>query len=154
MPPSTTNISIRPAAPEDAPSLPTLLRQLGYEIESDAIAQNIASYSGIKGHHAFVATADRTVLGFISLHISYWFHRPDPPARISALVVDEQHRGKGVGQMLVSHAEEVAREAGCKLLELTAAAHRREIGTHDFYESLGFTDSSKATTIFRKTLKP
>ncbi|MDB3954419.1 GNAT family N-acetyltransferase [Alphaproteobacteria bacterium] len=153
---STTTLYIRSADPKDAIFLPPLLQQLGYEIDSASLAQYIAAYLGIKGHHAFIAVskdmANDMILGFISLHISYWFHRSDPPARISALVVDEQYRGRGVGQMLVNHAEDVARTAGCTLLELTAAAHRREIGTHEFYKSLGFVDSSQVATLFRKQL--
>jgi len=153
---STTTISIRSAEPKDSIFLVPLLQQLGYEIDSAALAEYIAAYSGIKGHHAFVAIskdmAEDMVLGFISLHISYWFHRSDPPARISALVVDEQCRIRGIGKMLVNHAEDIAREAGCKLMELTAAAHRRKIGTHEFYESLGFVDSNQTTTLFRKQL--
>ncbi len=147
-----TEILVRPAEVNDAPQLPALLLQLGYEIESDALARNFEAFSEIKGHHAFVAVARGTVLGFISLHISYWFHRPDPPARISALVVGEEHRGLGVGRKLVDHAESTAREAGCELVELTAAAYRREIGTHDFYKAMGFVDSSDASTLFRKSL--
>ena len=157
MSPFTTSILIRPVDPKDAIFLRSLLQQLGYEIDSGLLAKYIATYSEIKGNRAFVAVskniADDMVLGFISLHISYWFHRSDPAARISALVVDEQYRGRGIGQMLVNHAEDSALDAGCKLVELTAATHRRQIGTHEFYESLGFIDSNQFTTLFRKQLK-
>ncbi len=152
----TATILIRPVDPKDAIFLRPLLQQLGYEIDSVLLNKYIATYSEIKGHHAFVAIskdeADDMVLGFISLHISYWFHRSDPAARISALVVDDHCRGRGIGQMLVNHAEDVARDEGCKLLELTAASHRRQTGTYEFYESLGFIDSDKVTTLFRKQL--
>lgn len=152
MPVSANEVSVRDAEPTDAPFLPPLLRQLGYEIKSDRLAKNISAYSQLKGHHAFVAESGDILLGFLSLHISYWFHRPDPPARISALVVGDDYRGAGVGQRLVRRAEEVARKAGCQLIELTAAAYRRETGTHAFYEAQGFVESSETATLFRKPL--
>lgn len=64
----------------------------------------------------------------------------DPVARITTLVVNEQARGKGVGRLLVQAGAGLARQAGCKVLELTTARHRTD--AQAFYKSIGFPASS------------
>lgn len=61
--------------------------------------------------------------------------------RITALVVTESERGKGVGKLLVKKAEELAHDSGCKRIELTS--NNRRTDAHKFYESIGFEANSK-----------
>ncbi len=67
-------------------------------------------------------------------------HDSAPWCRITALVVDEAQRGRGVGRALVGAAEEAARKAGCSRIEATSALHRTE--AHRFYERLDYARSS------------
>jgi GNAT superfamily N-acetyltransferase len=55
-------------------------------------------------------------------------------------VVDEGHRGHGIGHMLVEAAETAAREAACSRIEATSALHRA--GAQRFYERLGYQRTS------------
>jgi len=57
-------------------------------------------------------------------------------ARIEDVVVDEQSRGKGVGEALVRRCLEVARERGAEVVELQSA-RRREVANR-LYPRLGF----------------
>ncbi len=56
--------------------------------------------------------------------------------RLVALVVDDRHRGRGVGRALMAGVEERARRLGCILLEVTSSAHRA--ASHRFYLGLGY----------------
>ena len=57
-------------------------------------------------------------------------------AQIEGVRVASELRGQGVGRALIEHAIKRAREAGCRLVQLTTDKRRGEaVG---FYESVGF----------------
>ncbi len=87
-----------------------------------------------------LATEDAKGVGLIALHWTFMLHHGKPVARITALVVRDDARGKGIGRTLVDAGAALARQAGCDLLELTTALHRTE--AQAFYKALGFTASS------------
>jgi GNAT superfamily N-acetyltransferase len=58
---------------------------------------------------------------------------------IEAVRVSAACRGLGVGERLVRHAIEIARAAGCGLVQLTTDKSRAD--AHRFYERLGFVAS-------------
>jgi GNAT superfamily N-acetyltransferase len=64
-----------------------------------------------------------------------------PVARIAALVVDAEHRGRGIGRALVDELEAEARQRGCGLLFLTTSERRDD--AHAFYEQLGLERSGR-----------
>jgi GNAT superfamily N-acetyltransferase len=66
---------------------------------------------------------------------------------IEDLIVDAAHRRRGIGKRLVELAEEIARERGCRGVELSSDLFREE--THEFWQALGY--EAKASQ-FRKTL--
>jgi ribosomal protein S18 acetylase RimI-like enzyme len=55
---------------------------------------------------------------------------------VDELIVDTEYRGQGIGAMLLEHLVTVARERGCRRVELDSALHRKE--AHEFYKRLGF----------------
>jgi GNAT superfamily N-acetyltransferase len=67
-------------------------------------------------------------------------------AIIEDLVVDEAHRGRGIGGTLVSFAEDKIIEARkAKAVEVNSDLHR--VDAHDFWEECGY---SKLAFQFRK----
>lgn len=142
-------IAIRPALPGDAPAISALLRQLGYDQTPARLAEKIAA--GSVTPLAVVAESGGNVVGFMSLHIIDWLHRPDPSARLSALVIDAAYRRSGIGRALVALAERMALDRGCTSIELTSNLRRKADGTYDFYASLGYRPAQE-TTYFRKPL--
>lgn len=66
------------------------------------------------------------------------FLRPSKCCHIDALVVDEDHRSKGIGKKLIAIAEQYANSHGANKMELISANHRKKNGAHDFYKSLGY----------------
>lgn len=142
-------LSIRPTNAGDAAAISRLLQQLGYDQTPAALAQKVARRTAER--LAFVADADGQVVAFMSLHIMDWIHRPDPAARLSAVVVDAQYRRMGIGRALVEFAEVTASQRGCSYIELTSNLRRRVGGTYDFYDALGYERAAE-TTYFRKSL--
>ena len=67
-------------------------------------------------------------------------HKDQPWCRVTTLVVDEGHRGHGIGRMLLEAAERAAQEASCSRIEATSALHRE--GAHRFYEGIGYGRTS------------
>jgi GNAT superfamily N-acetyltransferase len=61
--------------------------------------------------------------------------RERPAGKLGALVVDEAHRGQGIGRALFDAVEQEARLRGCELIYLTTAERRDD--AHAFYERLG-----------------
>jgi len=60
-------------------------------------------------------------------------------AQIEAVRIDRRYRRRGIGEALIRHAIEHAREQGCGLVQLTTDRSRGD--AHRFYERLGFKDN-------------
>lgn len=66
-------------------------------------------------------------------------YRGGKRAQIEGVRVHEDWRSRGVGEALMRHAIDLAREADCALVQL--ATDRRREAAHRFYERLGFVTS-------------
>ena len=82
--------------------------------------------------------------GLASLHTSLSIAYDAPAAKLSAIVVDERHRRRGIGQALVEEMEREAERRGCCLVFLTTAARRAD--AHAFYERIGFEETGRRFT--------
>jgi GNAT superfamily N-acetyltransferase len=142
-------VSIRPAVGRDSTAICPLLLRLGYRRTPEELGESLSVKT--EASLAFVAETDGKVVGFLSLHIIDWLHRPDPAARLSAVVVDAGYRRAGIGAALVAFAEATASRRGCSAIELTSNLRRKADGTYDFYASLGY-GRAEETTYFRKAL--
>jgi GNAT superfamily N-acetyltransferase len=60
---------------------------------------------------------------------------------IEQVVVDEEHRGKGYGAMLLSFAENRAKEEGCDQIELDVDTGEGSV--EEFYVRSGYKVSGK-----------
>jgi len=66
-------------------------------------------------------------------------HGGAPYAVVENVVVDEEHRGEGVGRALMREAMKRAREVGAYKLALCSNLERE--GAHEFYRSLGMKET-------------
>ena len=138
---SLPGFSIRLARASDVPELARLFGELGYDVPPPVLAERLERFTNA-GEQAFVAadvSSDR-LLGVATLHATPVLHRAGPVGRVTALVVDEPLRGRGIGRALMKAAEQWAAERGCILLEVTS--NRRRVEAHQFYEGLGFERTS------------
>jgi GNAT superfamily N-acetyltransferase len=132
--------TIRDARLTDAEAIGDLLGQLGYPAERGAVESRLERLR-IVGDRVVVAEVDGRVAGLAQLHVSPAIEYEQPAAKLSALVVDESHRGRGIGRALVEAMEAEARTRGCVLLFLTTAARRTD--AHAFYERVGLEETGK-----------
>ena len=139
------SFTVREAALADVAEMVRLFRDLGYPLEPADLAKRLQLFAA-SGDGALVAVAPDTpvgqpgMLGLVTLHATPVLHRAGPVGRMTALVVDERARGRGVGRALVDASVRWARSRGCVLLEVTS--NRRRSDAHAFYEHLGFERSS------------
>lgn len=134
-------VEIRAAAPEDAAALALLLDQLGYPITEAEVIQRLARLASAGSDHCLVAVRGGDVVGMASVHASATLVDDSPVAKLSALVVDERHRQRGIGEALVSAIEQHARATGCSLIFLTTAGRRND--AHAFYRRIGFEETGR-----------
>ena len=86
---------------------------------------------------------DGTILGSLTLAM---FRIPTGlRAWIEDVVVDGDARGKGVGALLNLHAIEVAKNAGCRTVDLTSRPSRE--AANRLYQRLGFV--ARETNVYR-----
>jgi GNAT superfamily N-acetyltransferase len=133
-------LTIRDAGPGDAEALAGLLGQLGYPAQSRVILPRLERL-GIVGDRVVVADLDGQVVGLAHLQVAPAIEYDRPAAKIGALVVDESHRGQGIGCALVEAMETEARARGCVLLYLTTAEGRAD--AHAFYDRVGLRHTGR-----------
>lgn len=133
-------VDLRPPRSGDEPKVSVLLRQLGYDVSGEEVQVRLSELAGRQADPVLVAVEADQVLGLVALHWTAMLHTPKPVARITALVVHESVRGRGIGRSLVEAASVLARQAGCEVLELTTALHRTD--AQAFYKGIGFEASS------------
>jgi GNAT superfamily N-acetyltransferase len=127
---------IRAASPDDSKQLAALVEQLGYRADERFIRDQLAQLASQPGTTVFVADDNGAITGLLCLSIIPLLHVSGGLGRISALVIDSQFRGKGVGRRLVAEAEEFAWNTGCARIEITSGDHRPD--AHAFYEAIGY----------------
>jgi GNAT superfamily N-acetyltransferase len=142
-------VTIRAAAPSDAPILCDLLAQLGYPASVSEIPARLRALADFPRAAAFVATNGYgEVVGLATTHIFPSIHDNGPVAWLTTLVVLEDARGAGIGSALVRHVEQWAIQNGARRLSVTSGMHRK--ATHDFYvrrdyENTGLRFTKKLT---------
>jgi GNAT superfamily N-acetyltransferase len=127
-------LTIRDTQAADAERIAGLLTQLGYPTQPGAVEARLERLA-IVGDRVVIADLDGGAVGLAHLQVAPAIERDRPVAKIGALVVDEAHRGQGVGRALVQALEDEARARGCELLFVTTAEHRDD--AHAFYERVG-----------------
>ncbi len=86
---------------------------------------------------SLVAKSGDDVIGFVSCSVVSSPWHCGTKCCLTAMVVDSNCRGAGVGAALVGAVRSEAKARGCAGLELESSFHRT--GAHAFYERAGFT---------------
>jgi glucosamine-phosphate N-acetyltransferase len=141
--------AIRPTKREDFDEIVPLLKQLWPARPLDLkAARHIFDQGLASDRRAYLCAwrGDR-IIGFCTLAVRDCLWLQGDVGYICDLVVDQDQRGAGVGTALVERAVEIARQRGCRRIELDSGFHRTE--AHRFYESRGF---EKRAFLFSKIL--
>ncbi len=144
-----SRLTIRRACTGDCARVADLSLQLGYPATPEEVRGRLALILG-DGRHAFYMAerADGEILGFVHVYVTSLVV-VERQAEIGGLVVDETHRGRSVGRLLMEEAERWARANGCKAVVVRSNVVRE--GAHAFYRGLGYAPM-KTQLVFRKAL--
>ncbi|HKF16310.1 MAG TPA: GNAT family N-acetyltransferase [Candidatus Dormibacteraeota bacterium] len=126
--------TLRPAVADDAAVVAELLGQLGYPIS----AREALSRLSRPGARVILGEADGEALGLLELSLQLQITHARPVARVTAMVVRDSARRRGVGRSLMERAAELARAEGCEGIELTSGLQPEREHAHRFYEALGY----------------
>jgi GNAT superfamily N-acetyltransferase len=147
---TTALVLTRTATVRDAPRLAQLSDALGYAVDPLIMAERLERLLGRAEDQVFVAEADTRVVG--------WIHCAEQElleagrrCEILGLIVDQAHRGQGVGRALVSAAEDWA--VSRRLGQVSVRSNVVRIESHPFYERLGYV-RAKTQHAYRKALSP
>ena len=132
--------TIRDAEARDAADVARLLDQLGYPTSEDAVQGRLERLR-IVGDRVVVAEAAGRAVGLAHLQVTPALELDRPAGKLGALVVDDAHRGRGIGRALVETMLAEARGRGCEVFFLTTAERRDD--AHAFYERLGLEHTGR-----------
>ena len=142
-------IKIRELTIHDVKNLINLLEQLwiGKQIDSDAVERIIEKGLSNDYQIYICATDNEKLIGYCSLTIKNNLWTLANLGNVDEFVVDNEYRNRGIGKILMSEIEKIAKNHGCKRLELDSSFHRTI--AHGFYERLGF---DKRAYLFSKEI--
>jgi len=133
------DLVLRAAVAADGDDVAGLLGQLGYPCDHAEATARILAVAEDRRQALLVAVERGAVRGLLALHAMYSLARGADIVRITALVVDGQARGHGIGRLLLREAERLARAGGAERLEISSGSHRAD--AHAFYRGCGFAES-------------
>jgi GNAT superfamily N-acetyltransferase len=141
------DVSIREALTSDAERIAQLCVQLGYEVPQTHVL-HFLEHRAASGA-VFVAVVARVgVVGWTSVA-----HRDtmisNLRADVEGLVVEDEYRGNGIGELLIASAESWARQRGCRTVRVLSNTVRER--AHRFYLRLGYRQL-KTEIVFDKAL--
>lgn len=76
---------------------------------------------------------DEEVIGFLSFVIHHYLHHDYDTGEIVELVVKPEYRSLRIGDRLIRHIEELAKERDLEQIELSTSTYRKK--AHHFYEA-------------------
>jgi len=84
--------------------------------------------------------ADGEIVGTYQIHfLKGLAFMGKPRVELESVHVRADQQGTGVGRLMMAHAEDLARDAGACLVQLTSSTERE--GSHHFYKRLGYAQS-------------
>lgn len=147
----------RRATPGEATEVARLLHDFNTEFDTPTPGVRVLTgrlRSLLAADATYAVLTGRPSLGvaLVTLRPNVWF--PGPVALLDELYVVPAHRGHGIGSAILDHALDLARQAGCQLVEINVDG-----GDHDarrFYEHRGFSaadpDTAEQALYYSRTL--
>jgi len=136
-------LRIRHATADDVEALASLITQLGYPSDVRQTAQRLQRLPPGCAI-VLVAVDEGMALGWIHVSMQASFLLDDT-AEIMGLIVDQGHRGQGIGRALLSAAELWAVQNRCSTLLVRTNIVRQR--AHGFYFQNGFQHTKTSLTL-------
>ncbi len=129
----------------------SLFEQLGYPQHVREFEIRLEEFLQNPGYGIALAYENNKAIGMVAWTKSMTLVTNKTRLRIEGLVVDLDHRNKGVGKQLMYYVEDFARQFSPCIIELTSGARRAVDGSHDFYNAIGYKNSGDTEKLyFRK----
>lgn len=120
----------------DSKEILRLSLQLGYEVLESEILKRLDKLLVSDDNEVFVMELDTNkIAGWVHVHGRHLIEA-HPFAEIGGLVVDHNHRRKGIGEKLMRKCEDWARKMGYQEIRLRSGGQRKE--AHKFYKRIGY----------------
>jgi GNAT superfamily N-acetyltransferase len=126
---------IRQATSADTQDVTRLLVELECAVDGPDVRRRLRRLQDSPSDRVFLAEAGGRPVALLGMHVVPLLHR-DALARITALIVTKDYRGRGIGTRLLATAERWAVEHGCTQVELNSGDHHRP--AHTFYQHRGY----------------
>lgn len=135
-------VHIRPAKPNDSRRIAELYAQLVANPAVNVLPERIAQIADDPNTGLFVCERDGVVVGtaLVSLCADAMFGF-QPFAIVENIVVNQAHRGAGIGTALLTHIETFCLNRDCSKIMLLSASQRTD--AHRFFEQAGFAGNTK-----------
>lgn len=141
-------IEIRRAKEEDVHHIHKLSRELGYDTDIKIVKENLQQMLSHPDYEVVVVIHEQSVAGWMSL-ATHLRLEGSSYLQITALVVTETLRGRGLGKALLKYAENHARLK--KLSFIGLYSNKKRSLAHDFYKNQGYM-ALKESYFFTKEL--
>ncbi|MGG0822827.1 GNAT family N-acetyltransferase [Paenibacillus turicensis] len=128
---------IRKCCSNDVQEMLPLMRQLCYPTTPSVLKEHLSMLDKHPQECSLIAEMDGHVVGTTFLKLYQTHDMAKPVTRITAMIVDEEHRLSGIGKRLLQEAEKWSKEQGSSRLYLSYGEHNSE--ARAFYERLGYT---------------
>jgi ribosomal protein S18 acetylase RimI-like enzyme len=135
---------IRQATVKDSGVIAQLMTQLieasgyeGWQVSPEQIEESLRKMADNDAYQVLLAEDEGQVVGLLGLSFRHTLFHPALSALIDELVVEQGHRGRGVGQQLMAEAIERCRAAGC--CEIEVSTERSNETAQEFYRRHGFS---------------
>ena len=146
------NATIRPARPDDVPTIANLIRELAVyeklEGQAKATADELARhlFGGRPAAEVLIAEVEGAPVGFALFFPTFSTFRGQPGLYLEDLFVRPEHRGRGIGKKLMASVAKVAVDRGCGRLEWSVLDWNTP--SIEFYRSQGAVPMDE-WTVFR-----
>jgi GNAT superfamily N-acetyltransferase len=128
---------------DDLDDLVSLIRLLGYRLDSDALSARLARLTPAAGHETWVVRDDNgRVVAVSGAHLLWAYNSDQPSAQLMLLVVRHDARRDGLGSQLLAHFESWAHAHDASALHAVSAAATDS--AHRFYQKRGYHQAGNA----------
>lgn len=135
-------VKIRDFTFEDLTELANLTTELGYPTTALEMQARMQVISIQPGYKTVVAVSNTQIVGYMGMSKQYLWEQNGHFVRIQALVVKNGVRRMGIGQKLIEHAEDWAKQINALLIALNCGNRMERENAHRFYPKMGFTAKS------------
>ena len=143
------NVELKNALITDFDGVFNLLEQLWKDtrLNKEELSKVYTDSLDRKGMFNKVVLLDNEIIAFYSGYTFVNLYHTGTVFYLQIIIVDERHRGLGIGKKIIDDITAISLAEECKAIELDSAFFRED--AHRFYTNLGF---EKRGYVFSKTI--